>query len=94
MPHIEGASGRTGQIILGVVLIVVGVIFTLYPFAAYGPSLIVSGVGIILGALLTPSAQKQQEKPDERASFVFNGPVNTMGQRWTSSISVRKIQNR
>ena len=29
---------------------------------------------------MAPSAVKQQERPEERPSFIFNGAVNTMGQ--------------
>lgn len=79
LPVIEGA-GKTARIIAGVVLIVVGAVLTYFGMGNIGVPLIKMGIGMVLTALLMPAATKTQEKPDERASFIFNGPVNTMGQ--------------
>ena len=80
-PAVTGAGGRTGQIIAGIVLIVVGAIVVYFgnPYGI-GTSLIVAGIGMIVGAILAPSAPKAREKPEERASFMFNGPVNSSEQ--------------
>lgn len=73
-PVVEG-SGKAGAIILGIILIVVGVVFQQY-------YLIGPGVGLILQGLFAPAAASNnlKDKPDERASFIFNGPVNSMEQ--------------
>lgn len=75
-PAVEG-SGRALQIIVGIVLIVAGYFLLWTPF---GAPMIMAGIGLILSAVFAPKMPGQQEKPDERASFTFNGPVNTMGQ--------------
>ncbi len=73
-------SGRFGQIILGIVLIVVG-------FYTGQGWLVSSGVGLVVGGvvqLLTPVpsfSAMSNERPDARPSFVFNGAVNTYEQR-------------
>lgn len=78
-PVVEG-SGRFGQIILGVILIVVGVYFQ-------QPWLWQAGVGLVVGGvaqLLMPTPKIDDyggnERPENRASFVFNGPVNVYEQ--------------
>lgn len=81
-PVVEG-SGRAGQIILGVVLIVVGYVITglSYGWAApVGQSLIGAGVGMILQGLFAPSPPKERERPENRPSFIFNQAVNTIEQ--------------
>lgn len=82
-PCVTGSGGRTGQIIAGIVLIVVGVAinyFSAGSLTAVGNGFITAGIGMIIGAILAPSAPKQREKPEERASFMFNGPTNTSEQ--------------
>lgn len=81
-PHIAG-SGKAGRIIAGIVLIVVGYIITglSYGWAApLGNAMIGAGVSLILGAIFAPRQQSQQDAPDERASYIFNNPVNTQAQ--------------
>lgn len=81
-PSIEG-SGRAGQIIAGVVLIVVGVWVSGLSFggaAQLGGGLISAGVGLILSAVFAPKAPAEQVKPEERASYVFNNPANVTSQ--------------
>lgn len=79
-PRIKG-SGRTGRIIAGVVLIVVGIIMYYFPATApYATNVVGAGVGLLLGGLFMPKNQQQADKPDERASFVFNQAVNTIEQ--------------
>lgn len=79
-PRVKG-SGRTGRIIAGVVLIVVGVVMYYFPATApYAQNVIGAGVGLLLGGLFMPKNQQQADKPDERASFVFNQAVNTIEQ--------------
>lgn len=88
-PAVEG-SGRVGQIILGIVMIVIGIIMiytswgTLTPqgLAAMGQGvlMIVGGLSTIYSALNTPKASEGRAGPDERASFIFNGAANVVEQ--------------
>lgn len=87
-PVVEGSGGRTGRIILGAALITGGVLLgglgtsaavkTLATHA--GSALISVGVGLILQSFFTPDDVNQREQPDQRASFLFNGAVNTSEQ--------------
>lgn len=81
VPSFEGA-GRTGQIIAGVVLVVVGAVLTIYGFGAVGVPLMVSGAGMLIGALLTPPIVDDidEQERNQRPSFMFNGAVNTSSQ--------------
>ena len=84
-PVVEG-SGRFGQIILGVILIVVGVVFS----AALGPAaeyFIMAGVGLVVGGvaqLLMPTPKiddyTQADRAENKPNFVFNGAVNVYEQ--------------
>lgn len=81
-PVVEG-GGRVGQIIAGIVLIAIGAFIGVGTASTAGvvaSGLIFSGIGLIVGAIMAPSAPKQREAPDERASFLFNGAVNTLEQ--------------
>jgi predicted phage tail protein len=78
-PVVEG-SGRFGQIILGIILIVVGVYFQ-------QPWLWQAGVGLVVGGvaqLLMPTPKIDDyganERAENKASFVFNGAVNVYEQ--------------
>jgi predicted phage tail protein len=77
-PIIMGAKqGGIFQVIVGLVLIVVG-IFT-------GGSTTMLGVAMLAGGvaqMLVPTAQQAatKDKPDNGASYNFNGPVNTSAQ--------------
>jgi predicted phage tail protein len=77
MPVAAGC-GAVARIVLGVVLIVVGVI---YPPLGF---LVSVGVGFIVGGvaeLLAPSPASnagEGEKPNERPSYLFDGPRNTV----------------
>jgi predicted phage tail protein len=84
---VPAGSGRFGQIILGIILIVVGVIANFYPGgqAASGP-LISAGIAMVAGGivqlLFAPPTinNRETERPDARASYVFNGGTNTYEQ--------------
>lgn len=71
-------AGRTAQIIIGVVLIVVGVI--MFFGNPYGLNLVMMGAGMILNVLLTPKAQAARAAPDENNSFLFDSPTNVVEQ--------------
>lgn len=86
VPVIAG-SKKNGvlQTIVGVVLIVVGVILSFTPFAAMSPYLIQAGIGLVAAGVIqmlmpSPKNPKQQDKPDDQDSYIFNGAVNTQAQ--------------
>ena len=81
VPVVAGAK-RAGmfQTIFGIALIVVGV-FTSW---AGGTALISAGVSMVIGGvtqlLTVQPGQANREKPENRPSYAFNGPVNTTAQ--------------
>lgn len=83
-PKAEG-SGRFGQIIVGIILIVVGVVLNVYtgvsgtPFISAGISMVAGGVVQLLMGSPDPS-MLSNERPDSRPSYVFNGAVNVYEQ--------------
>lgn len=90
MPAIMGSkSAGVLQMIIGAVLIIAGLIITSGTFGAgapFGSALIMSGIAMMVGGvaqlLFAPGdpSKTQTEKPGNRASYLFNGPVNTTGQ--------------
>ncbi|WP_280569777.1 hypothetical protein [Chromohalobacter sp. 296-RDG] len=82
MPAVEGAGGDgVFQTIIGVALIAASFIPS-----PYSPYLFKAGVAMTIGGvsqMLAPSVNsnyEDREKPDERPSFAFDGPVNTSTQ--------------
>ena len=83
-------SKRAGalQTIVGAVLIVVGAIITGGTFGAgapFGSSLIMMGASMVMGGVMqmlspVPKGLAAQDGPNNRASYSFNGPVNTSAQ--------------
>ena len=85
-PAIEGRKAGVLATVLGAVLVVVGIVLSVYGFGAGAP-LIKLGAGLMLGGIammLSPipgtPEYNEREKPDERQSFLFDGPVNTTEQ--------------
>lgn len=88
-PAVEG-SGRVGQIIYGIILIIIGIVMIIGsegtltgPGAATtwsGVLMIVGGAMSIYTALTTPGAAEKRADPDQRASFIFNGAANVIEQ--------------
>lgn len=85
-PMLLGAGGDNGvlNIILGAVLVVVGAILTAYGFGAIGAPLASMGWGMIIGGvaqLLFPAPKGgPEDRPENRPSYAFAGPVNTQAQ--------------
>lgn len=86
-PMVEGSGGKNGGIIMAVIGVALLVVAYFVPvLASYlvplGISLIIGGVGQMLAG--TPSVgvndYGSQESPEERSSFYFSGPTNTMEQ--------------
>lgn len=91
MPAIEGAgSDGVGKVLAGAALI--GASFLVPGAGAFGAGIItqgaVAGLGVSLALggvsmMLAPSPQSnfnERERPDQRPSFLFDGPVNTSTQ--------------
>lgn len=79
-PVIEGSKSGLFASIIGIVLIVAGVYFQQPYLVSTGLALAVGGVGMMLTPTPTISDYGQREKPEERPSFYFSGPTNTMEQ--------------
>jgi predicted phage tail protein len=82
VPIIVGASGSTIATIAGAVLIVVGVILIETPF---GVPLIYAGAALMAGGIITmlmstTKSDAGEGDKENRASYAFNGPVNTQAQ--------------
>ena len=86
LPEIEGAKQGLLQTILGAVLVVIGVVLSIYgfgigsPLIKLGAGLMLSGVAMMLSPVPGVADYSEREKPDERPSFLFDGPVNTNEQ--------------
>jgi predicted phage tail protein len=75
---VAAGSGRFGQIILGVILIVVGAIWY-QPLVAVGIAMVAGGIVQLLTPVPNLDAMSG-ERPDARPSFIFNGAVNVYEQ--------------
>lgn len=79
VPITEGSSGLV-RTVLGVALIVVGV-YTEQPWlVSMGISMAIGGVASMLSPTPNINNYGDRESPDERPSFLFDGPVNTIEQ--------------
>jgi len=83
LPVTTGAK-NSGAImtIIGAILVVVGIFLIWTPF---GAPLIAAGVGLMVGGIammLAPQPQDpaSQDDANNKASYAFNGPVNTQAQ--------------
>lgn len=85
VPAIIGANATT-RIIIGSVLIAAGVVATVTGVGAgAAPYLFAAGTSLVLGGvveLLSPVAKISEpaENPENKPSYLFNGPVNTTAQ--------------
>jgi predicted phage tail protein len=85
VPVIMGANATT-RIIIGSVLIIAGVAANMTGVgAAASPYLISAGVGLALGGVIellspVPKIKGPEERPENKPSYLFNGPVNTTAQ--------------
>jgi len=83
-PKAEG-SGRFGQIIVGIILIIVGAFATGW-LQPYGPSIMAAGIAMVAGGVVqllmgSPDpGMLSNERPDSRPSYIFNGSVNVYEQ--------------
>lgn len=85
-PVIIGSKqGGVFQTILGAVLVVAGFVASFTPFAATSPYLYMSGASMMLGGVVQMLSPMQgglarRESPDNKPSYAFGGPVNTIAQ--------------
>lgn len=82
LPLPIGAKSGGVMAIFGAILVVVGIFLIWTPF---GAPLIAVGVGLMaagIAMMLAPQPQdpKSEDDPSGRASYAFNGPVNTQAQ--------------
>jgi predicted phage tail protein len=82
MPVLDGGKGGFFQAILGVVLLGIS-----YVFPVTAPFLVPAGIGLLAGGviqMLTPTPSipdySSSERPEDRASYIFNGPLNRQEQ--------------
>lgn len=87
VPYIEGAKSEWFGIILGIMIIAVAwwnplgwVAATQLAVGMMGASMLMSGVSMMLTPTPTMPDYSQRERPEDRPSFLYNGPVNTMEQ--------------
>lgn len=80
VPVVAGAKQGVLQTILGAVLVVVGVWFEQPWLVNMGISMVLGGVAQMLFAPPPPKDPGQNERPENRPSYAFNGAVNTAQQ--------------
>ncbi|MBD2779681.1 tail assembly protein [Xenorhabdus szentirmaii] len=82
-PVVIGSKrGGVFQTILGAVMVVAGVFMWATP---YGVPLVMSGVSMMLGGVVQmlspmPGGLARREDPDNKPSYAFGGPVNSIAQ--------------
>lgn len=100
VPVIQGAGGGGGvfNVIAGAVLVAVGYALTFTPLAAASPYLINAGIALAIGGviqMLTPvpnlSSDFQNNQPDNKPSYTFNGSVNTTAQGYPVPIGYGRM---
>lgn len=89
-PTIQGA-GAVGRIVLGVVLIAVGVFYDIPPLVTMGASMVLGGVVEMLSPTPKIKTGVDAEKTENKPSYNFNGPVNTVAQGHPVPLAYGKI---
>src|SRR5688572_16073218 len=73
-----------GQIIIGIVLVVVGAVLTYFGAGSIGIPIMKLGASMIIGGviqLLMPAPKPGDlDRPENQPNYAFNGPVNTQAQ--------------
>jgi predicted phage tail protein len=86
VPVVAGAKDAgIGQIIVGAILVVVGMVATAYGFGAVGVPLTQAGYAMMVGGVVTmligaPKTPGPANGPNNMPNYSFNGPVNTIAQ--------------
>ncbi len=85
-PVLVGAGGKNGvlQTIVGGLLVIAGAVLTVYGFGNIGVPMTKFGWSMVIGGIAQMLAPQPKggpdDKADDRASYVFSGPVNTLAQ--------------
>lgn len=85
-PVILGSkNGGWFNVIVGAVLVGVGAVLQFTPFGAASPFFYKMGAGLIIGGVVqmlapAPKGMSSKDRPDNQASYAFNGPTNTLAQ--------------
>jgi predicted phage tail protein len=83
IPVIAGAkNGGAIMTVLGAILVIVGIFLIWTPF---GAPLIYAGIGLMVAGIAMmlapqPKDPASEDEASKRASYAFNGPVNTQAQ--------------
>jgi len=89
-PTIQGA-GAVGRIVLGVVLIAVGLYTDMPWLTSLGTSMVIGGVVEMLSPTPKIKTGMDAEKVENKPSYNFNGPVNTVAQGHPVPLAYGKI---
>lgn len=89
-PTIQGA-GAAGRIVLGVVLIAVGLVYENPSLVSLGASMVLGGVVEMLSPTPKIKTGVDAEKTENKPSYNFNGPVNTVAQGHPVPLAYGKI---
>ncbi len=89
-PTIQGA-GAAGRIVLGVVLIAVGLVYENPSLVSLGASMVLGGVVEMLSPTPKIKTGVEAEKTENKPSYNFNGPVNTVAQGHPVPLAYGKI---
>lgn len=86
-PVLSGAKKQgVGQIITGAILVAAAVIGNVFfPGNPVSPYLMNAGIAMIIGGTAqmlspTPKSDDPSERPENKPSYAFNGPINTTAQ--------------
>jgi predicted phage tail protein len=85
IPVIMGANATT-RILIGVTLIAAALVMTVSGVGAgAAPYVMSAGIGLTLGGVIellspVPKIKEPDERPENKPSYIFNGPVNTTAQ--------------
>lgn len=96
VPVVAGSGKGVGQLISGIALMAVAYFV---PFSApwIGQALFSFGTSLVIGGvmqMITPTLKTNafdSERPDNKPSYSFNGPVNTVGQGNPVSVLYGKL---
>ena len=98
VPVVMGSkSGGMFGVIVGAVLVTAGIVGNyFYPGNPVSPYLISAGVAMIIGGVIqmlapVPKTPKDEDRPDNKPSYVFNGAVNTTAQGYPVPIGYGRM---
>lgn len=83
LPVAMGGKQGVVQTIIGAVLVIVGAVATAFGYGAIGVPMMKMGVALMIGGIAqmmapSPNGSLERERPEERPSYLFSGPVNSV----------------